>query len=171
LLSRNSNDAHATDHGGQTTGTKFDGLDPAPAKRSRVKRAGQKAAAAAGTVSKAAKNAVAKAAKKAVIKTAKAAVAKTAKAAVKKAHRLSKSAAARDESAAFSTDKPRRKTRSDAGIKRAPRKAGVRSVSPVILERTGLGDAETSGVALASATAVSPQVPQGSSGAQKDMGN
>jgi hypothetical protein len=166
LLSKNLKDARPNDDRTRTKGIKLDGLESEPAERSSVRRAGQKAAVAADTISKAAKKTVSKTAKKAVVNTAKAAVAKNAKAAVTIVQRLSKAAAAGDETAGYSTNKPRRKTRSDVGIKRGSRKVRAQSASPVVLEVTALGDTKTSPVALRSATAVIPQVPQGSSDEQ-----
>jgi hypothetical protein len=152
-------DGDGSDARRRTTLTKTDEFDTAPTKSSRVKKAGQRAVAAADvasrtaktTVAKAATKAVTKAAQKAVVKTAKAAVAKGAKAAVTKARRVTQAAVARGETALLNNDARRRKTRSDAGMKRKSRDTGAASGSPEF-GSADLRDAETRALAL-SATA------------------
>ena len=186
LLQRKSS---GSDHREKASGTRdvdVDRAGPPSINSSPVKRTRSKAAAAANiakaAAAKKAKQAVAKAAtaavtnsaaavvgraaRKGVPKTVKATVTKGAKAALTKAMRVNKTTASRGEIVPPTNARPTRKTRSDLGIKRGPRKASPGSEPRGGLELVGLGDTETSPIALDAATAASPDVIPGPSDEQ-----
>jgi hypothetical protein len=154
LLYRSANKADDQDDRGRGGDTDNDRYHAPPSRQSVVRQAQRKAAAAAETVSKTAKKAVNKAAKKPLVKTAKAAGEEGAKAAVNAARRLS--TALPTETAEIPADKPKRKARSDAGVKRG-QKARAPSEPPEILDLTVFSDTEARSAVLSSATAPQPE--------------
>jgi hypothetical protein len=150
--------------------------DAPPPKSGTAKTIQRKAAAAAKTVSKTAKRAASKSAKSEVTQAAKAAVKTAAKAAVKKSakaavaktvyaiagnQRRSKSALDAQLIAEPSTDERRRKVRSDAGVKRTPRKTRAAVGASGAAEFASGTDAQTSPLAPSGASASVPEVMPG----------
>jgi hypothetical protein len=158
-------------------------FNPKPEKHSpaqRVaKKARKKAAAATETVSGAAKIArttvsaavkseVAQAATRGVAKAAKSAAIKAAKrakpAAAGRSTRVQTAPAAPAIDVTSSLGTPKRKTRSDSGTKRTPRKTRAAVGAPGALQTSDFGETETSSLALAApnANSTAPEVVPGS---------
>jgi hypothetical protein len=156
------------------------------AKRSTAKKMRQKATAAAGSlstatgaaVSKAARSEVAEVAKAVVKKTAKAAAKKTAKAAVARTvdaivgtQRGRKAAVEAEPAAGAGTIQRLRKTRSDSGVSRTPRKTRAELGVPSATEFGSVADTETSAIAVSSSAAIIPEVMPGATDEQTAEGH